>query len=452
MSIYGNPIIIGGGGAELNIDYGTTAPTDTSKLWVPLTTKPTAVECSPMLNYGSEYLSDYSPLTQMSNSSSGFGTFFRIGNIIYTQISDRYFGSINLETNVVNTTVDYKTLFNISSMSSGCMFCQHDDKVYFAANALTFVGNLTATNYSVFEYDISTATTSLVCALPFDSNLYINETSAIAQMAIQYVDGKLYLFGGKHYSYANTTNKIKIVDLATKTATTSSVTLTNSASAFSTVVVGSKIFVFGGNTSSVFNNIDVYDTLTDTISKSVATYPMPSIGNYRISGVALFSYGKYIYCFGGAGSASLNLLYRNFINEVYKFDTETYEFTKLDLTLYAASCYIFPVKITGKKIYLASVYQYGGVFRQNFTIDTELNENNLFVQGDFGYDGLWKVINSKTTSIKVKVIDAYLGDSNNIAQPVNAYLYDISTSQWKSLSGESYVADMLNALNVLGVS
>ena len=44
-----------GGGAKLNIDYGSTPPTDTSKLWVPLTTKPDAVECSPVLNYGSMY-------------------------------------------------------------------------------------------------------------------------------------------------------------------------------------------------------------------------------------------------------------------------------------------------------------------------------------------------------------------------------------------------------------
>lgn len=44
--IYGNPIITNGG-VKLNIDYGATPPTDTAKLWVPLATKPSAVECSP---------------------------------------------------------------------------------------------------------------------------------------------------------------------------------------------------------------------------------------------------------------------------------------------------------------------------------------------------------------------------------------------------------------------
>ena len=45
----------GSGGASLNIDFGTTPPSDTSKLWVPLGSKPSAVECNPILNYGMEY-------------------------------------------------------------------------------------------------------------------------------------------------------------------------------------------------------------------------------------------------------------------------------------------------------------------------------------------------------------------------------------------------------------
>ena len=32
MSILGNPITLGGGGADLNIDFGSTPPADTSML------------------------------------------------------------------------------------------------------------------------------------------------------------------------------------------------------------------------------------------------------------------------------------------------------------------------------------------------------------------------------------------------------------------------------------
>ena len=54
MSILGNPITLGGGGANLNIDFGATPPADTSKLWVPLVIKPNSVECSPVLDYGDD--------------------------------------------------------------------------------------------------------------------------------------------------------------------------------------------------------------------------------------------------------------------------------------------------------------------------------------------------------------------------------------------------------------
>lgn len=90
--------------------------------------------------------------------------------------------------------------------------------------------------------------------------------------------------------------------------------------------------------------------------------------------------------------------------------------------------------------------------KAKFVVNVPLDENKLLIQQDYGYDGLWAALKSKDTDLKVKVINAYLGDSNNIAQLTNAYLYDTASSQWKSLSGESYVADMQNALNILGVN
>ena len=45
------------GGVKLNIDYGANPPSDTTKLWVPLATKPSAVECSPALTFGGNTIS-----------------------------------------------------------------------------------------------------------------------------------------------------------------------------------------------------------------------------------------------------------------------------------------------------------------------------------------------------------------------------------------------------------
>ena len=57
--------ISGGGGSELNIAYGDTAPEDTSKLWVK-TTEPDSVEISPDFGYGEA--------VQTTGVASGFPT------------------------------------------------------------------------------------------------------------------------------------------------------------------------------------------------------------------------------------------------------------------------------------------------------------------------------------------------------------------------------------------
>ena len=55
-TIYGNPLLLGGGGVKLNIDYGTNPPSDTTKLWVPRTTTPSSVEAKYEFKFGNEQL------------------------------------------------------------------------------------------------------------------------------------------------------------------------------------------------------------------------------------------------------------------------------------------------------------------------------------------------------------------------------------------------------------
>lgn len=72
------------------------------------------------------------------------------------------------------------------------------------------------------------------------------------------------------------------------------------------------------------------------------------------------------------------------------------------------------------------------------------------MQADFGFDNPFPVVKSQKSEFEAYLRNAYLGDANNIAKLTNAYIYDTNTNQWKTLSGESYVADVLNALNIMG--
>lgn len=453
--IYGNPIITSGGGVKLNIDYGSTPPSDTSKLWVPLSGKPDKVECSPVLNYGSEYLSDYAAIGtggEFSSSNGSWSSSFQYENYLYWGYSGTALKRLNIETNVVDQVTMSSVLGHDGSSSSAAhySFCQNGNIVYCAINSTTISG--TGYSNSIIKSDLTTKTAERICMLPLDSTL---GSTSIDYMAMEYLNNKLYLFGGLRLGYANVTNTIKVVDLSTNSAFIANAKIPVTGKMFTTCAIGSKIYIMGGAEQySPKNGVYVYDTINDTCV-SVATYPV------NAAGMTCIPYAKYIYCFGGSTSNFNDTVPNVQINTIYRFDTTTNQFTQLSIVLPQISIWVLFYKINSMKYKLCAPTNAGksGAYQviktpyvDNFVIESPLTNNHLLLQEDYGTDGLWSALKSKDTDLKVKVINAYLGDSNNIAQLTNAYLYDTASSQWKSLSGESYVADMQNALNILGVT
>lgn len=452
--IYGNPIITSGGGVKLNIDYGSTPPADTTKLWVPLAKKPDAVECVPILSYGSEYLSDYLAIgsgTEFSSSGGSWSSSFQYENYLYWGYSGSALKRLNIETNVVDQIMMSAVLGHSGSASSAghYSFCQNGNNVYCAINSTSISG--TAYYGVVMKSDLTTKTAEKICSLPYDSEIQTN----IDYMAMQYLNNKLYLFGGLRIGYANISNKIKIVDLSTNSVSVANAVIPVSGKMFTTCAIGSKIYIMGGaEQNSPKNGVYVYDTINDTCT-SVATYPV------NAAGMTCIPYSKYIYCFGGSTTNFNSTLPNAQINTIYRFDTTTNQFTQLSIVLPQISIWVLFYKINSMKYKLCAPSNAGrsGSYQvtktpyvDNFVIETPLTNNHLLLQEDYGYDSLWSALKSKDTDLKVKVINAYLGDSNNIAQLTNAYLYDSKDLKWKSLSGESYVADMQNALNILEVN
>ena len=215
--------------------------------------------------------------------------------------------------------------------------------------------------------------------------------------------------------------------------------------------VGDKIYYFGGqNSDGNTPNCWRFDTKTNSkeqISK------LPQNTTYGGSYMSAMSVGSNIYIFGGDIGPTYN---HGATNTVYRYDTLTDQY-ELVANMAKAKCQVRLAKI-GFDVYAVGGSNAGGTAGtwltdiQRLVTDTPLTSNHLFLQEDYGYDGLWAALKSKDTDFKVKVINAYLGDSSNIAQLTNAYLYDSKDLKWKSLSGESYVADMQKALNVLGVN
>lgn len=425
--IYGNPIITNGG-VKLNIDYGATPPSDTTKLWVPLAKKPSAVECSPVLAFGENTISLENWMLPKDvafypNPIVHGGYLYLVGGGQY-----EYFGSgsnkifkVNLKTNQVteiSTKLPKQLHYSFCAEANG--------KLYILGGCST-QSNVPLPDVYVFDPATETVTTktSLSVGIKMNGNYPFKHGF--------YHDGVIYIVG---YTTGDSINNLKVLSYNTANGSTTigaSVPAIGSACS----LVGSKIYCFGG---IEYSNMYTYDIPTRTVKSD--GYP-----GYSYTRVDCASIGKYIYLFTGwlQGGSS---------NVIQRFDTETNTLEQLSATMknklaWRTVCkYGFDIHVLGGKTSTGAPK----LEVEKFSASSPLTSNHLLLQEDYGYDGLWTALKSKDTDFKVKVINAYLGDSSNIAQLTNAYLYDSKDLKWKSLSGESYVNDMREALNIMGVN
>ena len=429
--IYGNPIVTsGGGGVKLNIDYGSTPPSDTTKLWVPLSTKPSAVECKPELAFGSYTSAILS--SQIPTEQRIYPMVSIVGKLIYI-----IGGGTSSKVSVFNPETG-----SITTKANGIPAYRQSAACASVANKIYMIGGntTTGTDGAIIIYDTVSETTTTA---GIGTNVASRATACAIGTDVYFAGG--YAIGGgwltSLYKYDTLKDTVS--------------TLTNIPYNFSGMIaVNKKIYFFGGTNSNGYPQKQsfVYDTETKSTT-SIAEFP-----KYIFESPCCAAFGDNIFIFGGklsdVSTTSSNYIYVSSTVYKYSISNNTYETVgSLPTAAFASQAIPFGLDvyvfggITDKS---NSNYQTGSI--QKFATNTPLTSNHLFLQEDYGYDGLWTALKSKDTDFKVKVINAYLGDSNNIAQLTNAYLYDSKDLKWKSLSGESYVADMQNALNILGVT
>ena len=450
-TILGNPITLGGGSAKLNIDFGTTPPSDTSKLWVPLANKPDAVECSPVIQYGSEYLTTLeSGATSLTNVASA-----TIGNKIYsfsmesTKNFYEYFHVYDIETRELThiklTSISYGSGGNVKRCY-GATPVAYENSIYLIGGVImlndgrsnSFVKN------GIFKLTPDTSTIEQVATLA--SYIKVSDESGLYTPCACVYDNTIYIFGGGLSSYTNKTNVIQTFEINSGATNTLSTTLPYYLSESSACRIGDSIYIFGGKggSSNTSTGATKYVIKYEVANDSITSEQLLPNSLYCVNPI---SYGQYAYLFGGNGA-----------NTIIRFDSLTNTVETLSYTLpvkggCAAGLYNNAVYIYGTYCKISLIGEVSFLsYVSLFTINTPLSHGKLFLQEDIGYSGLWNAINDNNFVFKAKIINAYLGDSNNIAQLTDAYLYDSNSATWKSLDGVSMTADMLEALATLGVT
>lgn len=426
--IYGNPIIANGGGVKLNIDYGSTPPTDTTKLWVPLAKKPSAVECSPVLNYGNEYTETKNWTVGFSQLRNNYPQMCSYGNYIYSVCP--YIGSQQNDIYRYDVTTGERTTFYSDLVYQNYVLAFTVGKYIY-----TFNHTVGADSEYVDKFDLETGekTTLRNVSYPFPS-------SQVHYFSSGCVSGNKIFLVGSFGSINSAT--VSVFDVTTEKFTYHG-SMPNQAQGTYTaacVAVGSKVYVFGGTTGVSFDprkSIQTFDVDTQEYTQNNNVLPYMVNNANRCCRI-----GSYAYIFGNIDSTQYQ-------KKIIRVNLDNFAVDVLESELHASrvsACCGF----VGDKFYLLGGSEVSSV--ETFTQSTVLQQNHLFLQTDFGFDNPFPIISDKNTKITAYLRQAYLGDSNNIAQLTNAYLYDSKDLKWKSLSGESYVADMQNALNILGVN
>lgn len=429
-TILGNPITLGGGGAGLNIDFGSTPPADTSKLWVPLGSKPSAVECSPVLQYGNEYVTAAVQTRPSSPKLNVLSTCYYDGKL-YMPLNDTRMSIYDIATNTWEQNVlcsmvcdggDSTTYTINANQSRGAAVI--DGKIYYWGHSRGY-GSITFTK---LYFDIATRT------YHWDTTVSLGDNSANSNQCVIAHGSRIYAIGG-YNSGGNKRDKILYFDVHTNERG-SMASLTAPMMHVGACSLGNSIYIFGGYGNSAIKTIQRLDLTTNQVS-NVGTFPQ---GLYYVKA---FPYGQYIYTIGGMTQVSGN-------NIVYRFNTADNTIIDTGARTPASKYYLIGWQEGNECFVTAAGDTDSRQQIDKFTVDTPLAKNNLFIQCDFGYNGLWSAINDKNTVFKVKAINAFLGDNNNLAQPTAAYLHN--GSNWVSLDGVSMTADMLNALATLGVT
>lgn len=426
--IYGNPIITNGG-VKLNIDYGATPPSDTTKLWVPLATKPSAVEVT------DQFSSSFGSPSVVFNSTDDQQ--YRVSGM--SQISDNEIWFYNSSTG--NTTNRFtklnlsdKTLTRIGRGYVVNDVINHKGKLYCTNFGST--GSGWSWNNSPGEIDRNAGT--IVALNPY-SNAERGRDGGVS-------------FGDYIWFISRTPNTVdghKRYMYRYNPESSAAIAYTNTGAEFIYTsqlrAYNKKIYFAGcpsGSSSPYLYHLYEFDTQELTLAKILDNIFSVTISNNAPIASAIFGDNIYFALFDGSlVKINLKTNEKEVVQSFFPFST-------------TQSSYPILSSQTDNKWYVrtplyATTQYVGTIYEVSFSVPVP--KNNLVVaigESDYG----WNMISGKTVSATVSPYTAVLGNESGLGEATEAYLYNKSTNQWVSLSGVNYTNDMKNALNILGVN
>ena len=390
-------------GAALNVEYGLTPPSDTSKLWVKCD-KPTNVTVSPRTT-GNEVIDGLNitsdlPLYGYDRAVVAVGTKIYMfgGNLGSTSSSLSHSNEIACYDTVTNTYTKLNVTLPEGYKGMGAGLVGTNIYLFggFAASRSNWGTN------TIFKFDtINHTLTKLDVTLP----------KSMGYMGVAVIGTKIYLLGGSEdRSYYTSNNSINIFDTETETITQWSATLPSKQEEMAVGVVGTKIYLVGGlNGKYAVKHIQIVDVESMTAISSTTSLPS------TFSKMGYMTVGAKMYLFGGDYNGTL-------VNTIMVFDTTDLSLTTLD-TILPSTFNNIDVCTVGSKTYLIGGHSNGAsnVLMQ-FILNRPLPTGDVYIQTDMT-SNFFPLISGET-AIETGIRQVYVGNSDNIMEAAEAYIHN----------------------------
>ena len=403
------------GGASLNLAYGDTPPTDTSKIWLQCA-EPQSVEVQ---NYLGECavsnVANYGAITNPASSLTYFHSRYYsscyIGN---NQIAIVGYNHIRIyDLTVKSYIADYTISVSTSNGYTNVLY--KNNVLYFGYNKNLYSFDLTTQTLKkinssdipdqlAYIYFISDTKIGLLCYLGTSATWYIYNCDLSSGTITKVVNGNNGFFNGSGVIYSN-------------------------------VKAGDYLYNFHYFTSNYFKiNLKTNEISAFTSWKNFVT----SLGSsYFYCSTAIYDNDRYIYIIGG-GDSSIGY------NHIIKYDTVNDTFEMLEQKLLSGKYKHFSVLVDNR------IYMFGGETggtaygRQNnldyFDLSYPLTQNNVIITiANYKDDNALPLINTEKLKLNSNISSAYLGNADNLAEKVNAYYYD--GSKWVGINCDDYTEE-----------
>lgn len=401
-------------GSDFKIHYGTSTPTNTDELWVKTSSLPNKAIFRNHFDgdLGIAVNGNFGSLTYSSDSLCCGA----VGNVIYMFGGTQGItptSTIRAFDTTTGTTTTKSVSFSHPIAFASCAVV--------GTNCYIIGGNYTdgtSGRKIISKYDtVNNILTETVATLP-------DITARLIAPACVVVGTDIYIFGGNLAVGSNTpSDAIFKFDTTNNTVTKITAYMPVALYAMGIAADNSDIYIFGGVNGSGSRVNTIYHYVAGSSSNPEllnTTLPSPRAYHY-----AFAASGKCL-IFGGQSNAA------NYPTDILVFDTAAKTVSTDTATLGTGAPFAGCAFIENNVYYVGG--NNGNAINkvQQIIAQVSLNEGDLIITYDANTDSEFKIVTGSSVELYINPVSALMGDQNNIGQKVKIALYN--GSSWVELN------------------